>query len=295
MNTKQNSHSLVDYKTEVVPLTSSLAKRYDEMPKIKGERDPKSKRGMRRVRALLDAIVGGRFHSPVFCDVVIMDEHGTMYRVNGGGSSRALCMAAEEGIFPKGGTAIVRHFRVETMAKAMKLYQQLDYPLGTRTSQDIDGTYQALIPSLDGVNPVLASRAAKGMRCHLRLRDPSYEIDYRELFGQEPELIMWAAKYCGSSLFKKQPIIAAMCATWCHHPTKAEEFWQSVSGEEGVKSQPIRMLYRFLSQVEATGSKESKFSPRKIYTKILRAWNSWRDGGTTSMHYYPDGPLPKLK
>ena len=75
-----------ELEVEILPLTLQVAKHYDRMTALEGDRDPSSNKGQRRVEILRKLNALGLFYSPVWSTVQVTSENGKKYRVDGGHS-----------------------------------------------------------------------------------------------------------------------------------------------------------------------------------------------------------------
>lgn len=73
--------------SQTVPLTLELAKHFDRMTTLKGDRNPDSARGKARVGWLHQLLADGYFYSPTWSTCVVKGEKGRKYRVDGGHSA----------------------------------------------------------------------------------------------------------------------------------------------------------------------------------------------------------------
>jgi len=280
----------VEVNVKTVPLTLEVAKHYDRMTTLAGDRNPESTKGIRRVSWLSEQLKAGLFYSPVWSTVQVASENGKKYRVDGGHSSRMLTMAGS--YFPEGLNVTIREFRAPHIDAARDLYEQFDQKHSTRTTSDFIKCRAGYVPELNDISPTAIGIAIRGIALHLGLHNTDgYEsLDFIPMY---PEFIVWAGFLAGSRHLKKSGVIAAAFATWAFDEDLANEFWVMVHQENGkTKECPTRVLAKFLQDIIL--DRNAKWDSRALYVKCCHAWNAWRTGRGTSLKYTKGAPLPKL-
>ena len=280
----------VEVNAKTVPLTLEIAKHFDRMATLKGDRDPDSTKGVRRVAWLSDQLKAGLFYSPVWSTVQVGDEKGKKYRVDGGHSSRILTIA--DSYFPEDLSVTIREFRAPHIDAARDLYEQFDQGGSTRTTLDFIKCRAGYVPKLVNTPPTNIGICIRGIALHLGLHNTNgYDpLDFIQLY---PEFIVWASFIAGARHLKKSGVIGAAFATWAFDESLANEFWVMVYQESGkTKECPTRTLAKFLRDIIL--DKNTKWDSRALYVKCCHAWNAWRGGRGTSLKYTKGTPLPKL-
>ena len=108
-----------EYKLETAPLNLEIAKHFNRMATLKGDRDPDSPKGKMRVAYLYDLLRAGLFHSPIWSTVNVTSEKGKIHRVDGGHSARMLTQAGPD--FPENLSVTIRRFRASDIDAAIDL------------------------------------------------------------------------------------------------------------------------------------------------------------------------------
>ncbi len=98
-------------------------------------------------------------------------------------------------------------------------------------------------------------------------------------------------------------VVAAMITTYRKSQHDTTIFWSHVrDGEDLKKTMPEYRLREFLTSVyvEKTGILPSSHNARKpavtwheVMARSIHAWNAFRRGEMTSLHYHADKPIPK--
>jgi hypothetical protein len=284
----------VEYKTETAPLTLEIAKHYDRMPTLKGDRNPDSSRGKTRVGHLFELLRLGVFHSPVWSTVQITSEKGKKYRVDGGHSARMLVNAGA--YFPENLHVTLRYFRAPTIDSAIDLYEQFNSAFSTRTTTDLIKNRAAYERQLKNIAPTYISRAIYGIGCHFKLRNPEEEFEVLDYIRLYPDFINWSSEFIKKRWLSVIGVIGAMYSTWIFSKPLSTEFWTMVHEETGLNLKcPTRTLSKFLQETSYDKNKMRQWPKRAIYVKCHHAWNAWRDGNSTLLKYIVGAPLPDPK
>lgn len=280
--------------SQTVPLTLELAKHFDRMTTLKGDRNPDSARGKARVGWLHQLRADGYFYSPTWSTCVVKGEKGRKYRVDGGHSARMLVQS--NGDFPDGLMVHVREFQADTIEDAVDLYEQFNQSSSTRTTADLIQNKAAYVEGLEGIKPVYIARAIAGIRTHLKLREGYRDTDTLGFIRLYPDFIRWAADFVHDRHLARVGVVGAMFAMWGHNKELCMEFWAHVREEDAPKGDATRTYADWLDEAEkeALRGRLSAWPPRAYYVKAHHAYNAWRAGITTSLKYHPSAPLPSL-
>lgn len=282
----------VEMSCETIPLTLEVAKHYDRMRTLKGDRDPDSPRGKGRVAKLHEILRAGFFHSPSWSTVSIRGERGNKYRVDGGHSARMLVQAGVD--FPEGLSVCVHQFEAKTIEGAIDLYEQFNQQLSTRSMTDLIKNRAAYEEELDGIPPTNIGYAIAGIGVHLSLWNPRQVFEIRDFIQTYPTFIAWANHFVAKRELRKPGVIGAMFSTYNRDREPADTFWKMVRDESGATPEcPTRVLSKFLHDVVMEHARVQKWSARAHYTKCHHAWSAWRRGGTTALKYIEGSPLPE--
>lgn len=280
--------------TRTIPLTVEVAKQFDRMNTLAGERDPDSPQGRARVGWLHSILSQGAFHSPVWSTCIVKNEHKRKYRVDGGHSSRMLTQA--NGTFPEDMMVTIREFEADTITDAVDLYEQFNQRGSTRTTSDLVRNKAAYVDGLAGIKPVYINKGIQGIRLHLKLQEGFSGPDALDFIRLYPDFLVWAVEYAKNRQLSRVGVMAAMFATWGKNVALCKEFWGHVRDEDLTKDDPTRTFANWLDQAEkdALRSRATEWTSRAYYVKAHHAWNAWRRGETTSLRYHESAPLPEL-
>jgi hypothetical protein len=284
-----------EQKTETFPLTLEIAKQFNRMQVLAGDRDPGSQKGIARVSWLYAILRAGDFYSPTWSRVKIKSKNGKIYRVDGGHSSHMLVHCA--GVdFPEGLSVTVRTFHCADISEAVYLYELFNQNKSTRTDNDLIKNRIAYVPTLKSLAPSSVYHAIRGVARHSSLWHPRGEYNKLDAIYQEPQFVKWAMDFVGRREFKKPGVLAAMFATFKKDQKVANVFWQSV--RDATANQPTcpsRTLSTFVHTLVYDRNAPIKWNARAQYVKCIHAWNAYRNGNTTSLHYHKKSQLPVAK
>lgn len=290
MNTNED---VKEMETEIVPLTMEIAKHYDRMNVLFGERDPDSKTGKQRIGWLHEIYRAGKFHTPVWSDCLVTSEKGKKYRIDGGHSSRMLTQLGCD--FPENMSVVIRHFRVVDIQTAVRLYEQFNQGLSTRTFTDLIRNRSAYVKKIANLSPTTITKATRGICSYLKLHNPTQSFDPLDFVEVENDFIKWTSKFTGTQRMGRTAIVAAMYATYRMNKMMADEFWIMVrDGSAPEPDNATRTLEKFLREMFADKTSSKTYTSHCIYVKCCHAWNAWRQGKSTTLSYYKNCPIPKL-
>ena len=280
---------------KTVPLTLEIAKHFDRMKRLKGDRDVESARGKARIEYLRVAMVEGRFHSPTWSTVTIGKDKGKKYREDGAHSSRALVQAGVE--FPKDLMVTIREFHCDTKEDATYLWEEFNPKVSVRSMLDLAINRSTLVPMYESrqIAPSTILTASRAIATHFNIVDPKLHMKPLEGITEYPQFVLFVNDYLGRSGFKRSGIVAAMFSTWGKSPTHAGVFWKEVRDSTGGdKKDPVRRLNKYLNDLVIAAKYRGTLDlPFVQYVKCHHAWNAWRKGGTTALKYVKGCPVPK--
>jgi hypothetical protein len=290
-----------EIKPETIPLTLEIAKHYDRMATLKGDRDPDTLKGQKRIAWLHGLLIDGMFHSPEWSDIKILTKKKKAkpltFRMDGGHSSRMLVHA---GIyFPENMYVTLRHFETDSRDAAIDLYEQFNQRRSTRTRIDLIKNRIAYISKLEEVSPTTTASIISGIVYHFKLRDPNEEYYELDMIHHYSEFIAWSAEFAIQRKLNRIGVVGAMLNTYISNSVKALEFWRMVRDGTGQTPDcPTRVLNDFLNECVFTKGRlknsDVKWDKRAFYVKCHHAWNAWRKGGKTDLKYFKGAPLPDL-
>lgn len=292
--------------------TKKLAKIYAEMEPAPNDR-PLSERRLQVYQKLL---AEGQFR-PVTWASALCEETGDLYRVNGKHTSIMLSGLEEMPEF----FITIEEYECDTLEDVAKLYATFDSAMQSRTARDIYMSFAATVSELKNVPIKAIQSAVTGIAMHkmgLEAYSRAQPVERAEHLLDHPEFVIWLAELmqgghsysetgsrskqrCAHLL--RQPVVAAMFATWSKAKQQASEFWSTVRDETGVSpTTPDRKLARFLVTTSMTrggsGTYRGKLKAagtREIYVKCLHAWNAWRKGESTNLNYYAEAKIPSIQ
>jgi hypothetical protein len=288
-------------------VTKALAKTYVEMEPAPHDR-PLSERRLMVYQKLL---VAGQFR-PVTWASAICKETGDLYRVNGKHTSTMLSGLEKIPDF----FVTIEEYECDTLEDVAKLYATFDSGMQSRSAKDIYHSFAATVPELSDVSSKVIVTSITGIAYQKMGQDlygRTQPVERAEMLLDYPEFVIWlnelmaggpTAETGGPSKQRnqqllRQPVAAAMFATWSKAKGAADNFWKAVRDETGANlNEPSRKLSRFLlitgMRKEDRGGKLRQAGTREIYVKCLHAWNAWRKSETTNLNYYEASKVPAV-
>jgi len=246
----------------------------------------------------LDArLADGTFHTPHWH---FAELDGERYRVNGQHSSNMLLKT--EHAIPPDMQALITEWRVKTENDLADLYCIFDHQKVTRSRIDMAGAHKATHEELATVASTVCNKITSGLAYALfdtKVPKGFSVEDRMALIHVYTDFVAWADEFMGRTWLKRMPIIAAMYTTYSSDAAEALKFWRLVRDEAAtLKGHSTRMLADFLRDYtpKLGGRGHSRqLEPRAFYVKSLHAWNAYRQGLPTSLNYYPNAPLPRVR
>lgn len=288
--------------------TKELAQFFVDMEPAPHDR-PLSERRLQVYRRMLAL---GQFR-PVAWASALCEETNGIYRVNGKHTS--ILLAGLE-VVPEFFVTI-EEYGCDTLEDVAKLYATFDSTIQSRSSRDIYYSFAAAIPELRGLNTKVLTTGITGVAFHLmgvEAYSRSQPVERAELVIEHSDFVLWlnslivagpvAENTRGHSRHKcqhllRQPVVAAMFATYQKDQAAALAFWEAVRDDSGPKPDcPDRVLSRYLLTTVMQGGLDrstKSAGPREIYVKCLHAWNAWRKGDSTRLRYSADLGIPVVR
>jgi hypothetical protein len=274
---------------ETVTLDSDKSAEYIDLPIFPGEREVTDN----HVQTLFDEMKKGTFN-PMLVILSTAGFNGVTYKINGQHTCWAVVYMAEQ---KKGFSMKVREIRykVTTEEQLKLLYASYDR-LKARSDTHVSKVFLVGTAATDGIwNSVIASVVGGFRFWHVESENERKRIAPEQLAAtiqkEFTELFRTVAKYVqdhhNDTLAKKQPIIAAMFATFQKVPTKANDFWQPVMDGLNMNSKTdpryvLRetMLKAGIKPTRKTGEGREKrlMSSEEMYRLCISAFNKWRKG-----------------
>jgi len=290
-------------KVEQTPLTRELAEEFATMPASPCERRVKPQ----RLDFLRSKIDNGLFFSPKWATVKVKST-GRIYRINGQHSS--LVLAEANGHFPRGLTATIEHFVVDTEDDIPLLFDQFDNPISSRTNQDLIKAYASTRSELSDFNLIVLSAALSGFAASICPERGGKSGKMSTITGIDRARLVHDAGFIRFALWaipimspvakaitSKSTCYMAMHRTYSIAAADSETFWTWVRDESHPDNKhPSRVLAKFLITETGRGAKASNgkgWTQRAISTKCVHAWNAFRRGESTALKYIPDTAFPK--
>jgi hypothetical protein len=282
MTTQDSTFRLI--KTEVMPLTLDLAKRFRGMQGSPTERALNQS----RVEHLREKAVEGRL-IPFMWATATLD--GVEYRMNGQHSSEMLCTL--DGMFPPSGTVVMSRFEVPDKNALAQLFRQWDDRKSGRSTADVAGAYQGLVEALNDVPRKIGKEAIDGVAWYTANVEglPTARGDDRYGLFNDPGLhpfIKWIADLFSSKTpeLAKPSVIAAIYGTFTKNSDEAKAFWNEVArmGDQYNDSAASTVLDAWLRQNHEDHNPDVK--PANLYQGCIFAWNAHRQGKTLASIKY---------
>jgi hypothetical protein len=262
-------------KSEVKPLTRELAKQFQEMVPSPTERDINPV----RVKMLRDKAEAGLL---VTFHWATAKMGGKTLRMNGQHSSTVL--SELNGEFPDGLYAHIDEYAVDGPNGLAELFRQFDDRKSGRSSGDVSGAYQGLIPELAPVPKPIAKLGVESIGYYKRAiaGEPTHSgDDIYEAFNQ-PGLhpfLLWLGELftIKTPELRRPQIVAAMYATFITNEAEAKKFWDQVArgGIEYEDNAPSTVLDNWLKAIKQGEIEDLK--PGEFYQGCVYAWNAYRD------------------
>ncbi len=209
-------------------------------------------------------------------------------RVNGQHSSQMLVELNDA--FPVGLRVHVDEYEVSDSQGLALLFRQFDDRKSGRSSADVAGAYQNIVPELHDVPRQIGKLAVDGVtwyRGHIE-KDPTTQRGDNQytLFHEFAlhDFIKWMGDIFSIKTPEMRPrgVVAAMYASFSAHPNEARKFWESVArgGAEYDDTAPATMLDQWLKAI-ADDKKKHKgeaLTDPQIYQGCIYAYNAHRKG-----------------
>lgn len=266
-------------KSETIPLTRELAEEFKAMTPASVEREFKPA----RAKALEDKANAGLLIPFNWARVKL--PNGEIVRMNGQHSSNML--SGLNGAFPNGLFVHLDTFEVESDDDTVLLFRQYDPRESSRSAADVAGAYQDRHKDLEGVPRPPAKRAVEAYHWYRKnivgISGVPRGDDRYDAFNREDlhDFITFVGDTIGKnqSEMNKEPVIAAMYATFDTNETPAREFWGIVAagGDELNEDHPASVLSDWLIKVKKRELPELP-KPAHLYQACIHAWNTYRTG-----------------
>ncbi len=209
-------------------------------------------------------------------------------RVNGQHSSRMLVEL--NGAFPTDLKVHLDEYEVSDSQGLALLFRQFDDRKSGRSSADVAGAYQNIVPELRDVPRNTGKLAVDGIAWYRKEIDkdptaPRGDNAY-PLFHDiaQHDFIKWMGEVFSMKTpeMKRKGVVAAMYASFSAHPHEARKFWDSVArgGEEFEENAPATMLDDWLKGIVDDKKKHrgDPISDKQIYQGCIYAYNAFRKG-----------------
>jgi hypothetical protein len=268
-------------KSELLSVTSELARKVAQMPGSATERPLDDK----RLDYLKGQIMAGQ--ATVFNWAIAVRPDGTERRINGQHSSDVTSKL--DGDMPSGLMVNLSHYQVDDERDEILLFRQFDPKMSLRTKSDISGAYQMMEEDLRGVPRPAAKHAAEGIAWYLSRKvgvpvpkgDEVYDLFHTSEYAP---FIVWMGNVLTMKTpeLKKAPVVGAIFATWEKDPDTAKDFWHNVSrgGEEFSDKAPTTTLDRWLQETKTPKKRRAPITDTQLFQGCIYAWNAQRNGKT---------------
>src|SRR5215475_3682468 len=262
-------------ESQVVPLTLVLAQEFRDLTPSPTERDLNPHR-LRHLREKADAGLLVTFHWAT------AQFGGKKLRVNGQTSSNMLCEL--DGAFPTNLKAHIDHYEVDSLEGLASLFRQFDDRRSSRSAGDVAGAYQNLYPTLQNVKKAVGKLGIDGIAWYRRevIGAPVGSGDNRyHMFNQADlqEFLVWLDELLNIKTpeMKRDPIIAAIYATYLANEREARPFWETVArgGREFEEDDPTTVLDAWLKAGKEDPSEKRKTA--QYYQACIYCWNAARE------------------
>jgi hypothetical protein len=209
---------------------------------------------------------------------------GKPVRVNGQHSATMLCEL--DGNFPANLMAHIDEYQVETIDGLAMLFRQFDDRTSGRSPSDVAGAYQNLYPALRDVKKPVGKLGIQGVVWYRRhvIADPGVPSgdDRYKLFNvvDLQHFLVWLNGVLDLKTpeLKREPVIAAIYATFIANEREARPFWETVArgGTDFDEDDPTTVLDTWLKETKEERGAE-KIPPGKFFQACIYAWNAARE------------------
>ena len=278
----------------IVTLDTKRAAEYIDLPIFPGEREVVDS----HVQFLYDEMLKGTFnHLLVVLSTAVLN--GVTYKINGQHTCWAVVYMAGK---KKDYSLQVREirYRVANEEQLKLLYATYDR-LKARSDTHVSKVFLIGTKAAEGVANKLLSKLTGGFKFWFIDSDEArrrispeqmaalIQREHTQLFNTVGQ---FTSKYLSNVIATRQPVLAAMLATFDKVPTKAPEFWTAVIEGLGLttKTDPRYVLRESLMKVStkvskytASNSKREKryMTNEEMYRICISAFNKWRKGETS--------------
>ncbi len=201
------------------------------------------------------------------------------------GQHSSTLLAGMNGEFPDGLYAHIDEYAVDGHGGLAELFRQFDDRKSGRSSSDVAGAYQGLVPELSPVPKQIAKLGIEAVNWWKRAvaGEPAHSgDDIYEMFNQ-PALrpfLLWLGELFSIKTpeLRRAQFVAAMYATFVANEAEAKKFWDQVArgGVEFEDNAPSTILDNWLKAIKEGEIDDLK--PAEFYQGCIYAWNAYRDG-----------------
>lgn len=265
--------------SELLPLTRELAKRFDEMRPLPGERPKRES----RLEYFEDRLRDGGLQSPTWA-IALLD--GVEYRADGQHTSHLLA-TCEDQWFPQDQSVTVSTFAIESMDDAVPLFEIFDNPISARSNSDRMGVYLAGLTDLAEVDRTFLGRVARGIDYSRRDANKdghaqlvTYGARSHGLYFLDEDsrrFALWlyplhATKHMW--MFHKPGIVAEMFADWSLSADLALAFWREVLTESNPD--PGDETRELSTTLKDWSKRQPRIRQDKFRLRAKRTWERYR-------------------
>lgn len=274
-------------RVEAVPITKAAATRFSNMLSVPCERDLKGA----RLSQLDSAIAGGKIK--VF-NWAIAHVGQWEYRVNGHHTAHLFSNGTA---IPPGATAVIEHYKCETVEEASELWRMFDASISSRTRNENLSVFCATVSEFSNIPKriLFLAQSALCMERHgegyvSKVSSEGKNIclyegrDFVQWFSTIPPLNRVSAP---GNVLEKVGVAYALLKTWRKDPNAATAFWGQVStgmDEGGAGLHPMSgpgHLREILLSSDAKNGVGMRTGRPKLqwdaFTKYcVICWNLWR-------------------
>lgn len=267
------------HSIETLMLSHSLASKYKNMPRWKGERNLNRS----RIAYLIESIP--TIHLPFTWITMLVD--GVLYRVNGQHTSTLLTDRPE--LIDPAMRVVCIHYKCKDFTEAGMLYASIDSRMMTRTTADVNRSLCGGHPQLDRVSDALINVCSSGLRMSTRaLLDHKNltVVDAGELLFQNIDFIVNFSRELLPSRGEdykhlwRAPVLFAIHQSYGVDPEQAKVFWTAVRDGSSKASLSIPNTLRDYLRATALGGttiRSTRVNSRyEMAGKQINMWNLWR-------------------
>jgi hypothetical protein len=268
----------------LIDFTIPQAVRYIELPVYQGERGV----DQRHAQSLVDEMARGRFNwTIIIVASCLLETDGVTYKING----QHTAWARLDRPYEPSPKVREHQYKAPTVEALKALYGSFDR---NKPRSDTHLTRIELVgeAAVKGLKAETITAVTRGLRFWLFEGEAFKRVTPAVLAATITDRYANLFNTVGTffqnihgdknPILKRQPVMAALCATFDKVPTVAPLFWRDVAeGTNLTKGDARWHLCQYLNKTALVASRRQQSAkvvdPEEMYCVCLSAWNRWRD------------------